>query len=286
MFVLRCIFLCAGILFSLQAAAACDVTDDAGSNIKISHSAEHIIVLSPDLVETMFAIGAGNKVIGVVQGSDFPAQARKISSVGSYSGIDLERIVTMHPDLIITWKYAFPRQVAALRQLGFPVYVSAPKKLEDVPRLMRQLGCLTGKNAAAEKAAQQFEDDLHALASVKRKPLNVFFQIGEYALITVNHDSWINQVMALCGGRNIFADAKTIAPEVSREAVLAANPDVILADATSNSWKKSWQAWPEMRAVARQHLFTIDPDLIARAGPRLVLGARQVCAYMDAARNG
>lgn len=286
MFVLRCIFLCAGILFSLQAAAVCDVTDDAGSNIKLPHSAERIIVLSPDLVETMFAIGAGSHVIGVVQGSDFPAQARKISTVGSYSGVDLERIVTLHPDLIVTWKYAFPRQVAALRQLGIPVYISAPKKLEDVPHLMRQLGCLMGKKVAAEKAAQQFEDDLHALASVKRKPVSVFFQIGEYALITINHDSWINQVMALCGGRNIFADAKTISPEVSREAVLAANPDVILADAGTDSWKKSWRAWPEIKAVRHQHLFTVDPDLIARAGPRLTLGARQVCAYLDAARNG
>lgn len=286
MCVLRWFFVCAGIIFPLQAAAVCDVTDDAGSNIKLSHAAERIIVLSPDLVETMFAIGAGSHVIGVVQGSDFPAQAQKIASVGSYSGIDLERIVTLHPDLIVTWKYAFPRQIAALRQLGVPVYVSAPKKLEDVPRLMRQLGCLTGKKVAAEKAAQQFEDDLHALASVKRKPVSVFFQIGEYALITINRDSWINQVMALCGGRNIFADANTISLEVSREAVLAANPDVILADADTDSWKKSWQAWPEMQAVARQRLFTVDPDLIARAGPRLTLGARQVCAYLDAARNG
>lgn len=282
----RTLLLLTGIVFSLPVLASCEVTDDAGHHLKLPHPAKRIVVLAPDLVEDMFAIGAGSQVIAVVKGSDYPRAANKILQVGSYSGIDLERIVTLKPDLIIAWKYGFTRQIAVLRELGFPVYISAPSKLEDVPHLLQQLGCLTGKTASADAAAREFEQSISQLAAVKRKPLKVFFQIDTYTLQTINQDSWINQVLALCGGQNVFADANIIAPVVSREAVFVANPDVILNDSTNDSWKKTWQSWPEIQAVKSQHLYTVTPDLIARAGPRLVKGARQVCDYLDAARKG
>lgn len=286
---MRCLsflFLCAGIVFSLSAMAACDVTDDAGSHLQLVKPARRIIVLTPDLVENIFAIGAGDRVIGVVKGSDFPAAAMNIPVVGSYSGIDLERIVAMHPDLIITWKYAFPRQLAALKQFGIPVYVAAPKALEDVPRQLRQFGCLTGRMQQAEQAAQQFTQEINALrVHAAQQKLKVFFQIDGAALITINRDSWINQVLELCGGQNIFANARTVSPEVDRESILASNPDLIMSVSTNNDWKRAWQAWPGISAVRHHQLFTIDPDSISRAGPRLVRGARQVCAYLAEVRN-
>lgn len=282
----RGILFIAGITLSLQAAAACVVTDDTGQHLSLSHPAKRIIVLTPDLVENMFAIGADRRVIGVISGSDYPEAANKITKVGSYSGIDLERIVTMHPDLIVTWKYAFQRQVKSLRQFGIPVYVSAPKKLADVPSLMRKLGCLTGESKSAESAARQFEDDIGKLSvAANTKPESVFFQIDRRALITVNKDSWINQVIELCGGRNIFADARTVSLEVSREAVLTANPDIIMHGDQDDDWKQSWQSWREMKAVKQKRLYTLNSDWIARAGPRLVLGAKQVCGYLMAART-
>jgi ABC-type Fe3+-hydroxamate transport system substrate-binding protein len=266
-------------------ASSCVVTDDAGQSLQLSSPAKRIIVLAPDLVENVFAIGAGDQVIGVVQGCDYPSAARRIAQVGSYMGIDLERIVALKPDLIIAWKYAFPRQLAALKRLGIPVYVAAPKKLEDVPRLMRHLGCLTAHEQSAEVAAHQFEDSMkHLPVRAANKPrVKVFFQIDRYALMTVNQDSWINQVIELCGGRNLFADAKVIAPEVSRESILMANPDVIFNVAENNGWQSAWQRWSQIAAVRDHRLYSIEPDWIARAGPRLVLGARQACAAMVSA---
>ena len=276
-----------GMLLTASAGAACVVTDDAGQRISLSQPARRILVLAPDLVENIFAIDAGRYVIGVIGGSDYPLAARRIAKVGSYGGIDLERIVTLQPDLIVTWKYAFPRQLAALKQFGIPVYVSAPKKLEDVPRLMRQLGCLTAQEKSAATAASKFEDDIKMLRSqfAGQKAVKVFFQIDRNALLTVNRDSWIHQVLELCGGRNIFAAAKTLTPEVSREAIITENPDVIMNDASNHHWQQSWQVWPEMKAVKQHHLYTVNPDWIARAGPRLVSGARQVCDYLKAART-
>jgi len=274
------------LLISLSVLAACDVTDDTGQQIKLTSPAKRIIILAPDLVESVFAAGAGNNIIGVISGSDYPAAAEKIPQVGSYSGIDLERIMILHPDLILTWKYAFPRQISALRRLGIPVYISAPRQLSDVPRLLRNIGCLTHQNKTAEQAARQFEMQISKLSvNAHAAPVKVFYLIDEHAMITVNKDSWINQVIELCGGKNIYAQLKTIAPEVSRESVLAENPDVILHGSRDDFWKRSWQAWPELSAVRQQKLMTVTPDLISRAGPRLADGAKQICDYIAEARS-
>lgn len=281
---IRYLLFFAGIIVSFAASPACVVRDDAGHTLKLTQAAKRLVVLAPDLVENVFAIGAGTLVVGVVQGSDYPAAALQIPTVGSYAGIDLERIVALKPDVIIAWQYAFPRQLAALQRLGIPVYVAAPKQLEDIPRLQRHLGCLTNQTRTAEAAAKQFERELRQLQTIRRvaPPPKVFFQIDRYALITINKDSWINQVIALCGGKNLFADAKAVAPEINRESLLIANPDVIFNIGLNDDWQSAWQNWGEITAVKRHHLFTITPDLISRAGPRLVAGARQVCHNLAA----
>ena len=102
--------------------------------------------------------------------------------------------------------------------------------------------------------------------------------------MTINHDSWINQAIALCGGQNIFASAKTAAPEIDLEAVIAANPEVIVAADETNAWQQRWQEYKEISAVKNNRYATIHPDLIDRAGPRLVSGVRQLCAALDTSK--
>lgn len=273
-------------VMTLQANAACVVTDDSGQKVALLAPARRMVVLAPDLVENMFAIGAGQYVVGVVSGSDYPAAARKIPVVGSHSGIDLERIAALKPDLIVAVNYAFTRQLTALKRLGIPIFIASPKNLIDVPNLQLKFGCLTGQEQTARAVAGQFAKEvaeLHAQFAAA-KPVTVFFQIDHSALMTVNRDSWINQVIELCGGRNVFASARAITPLVNREAVLQANPEVILNDAANDGWKRLWQFWPDMAAVQKQRLYTVNPDWIGRAGPRLALGARQVCSYLAVVR--
>lgn len=280
---LREVILIAGCFLALNVYANCEVQDDTGNILKLNSPAKKIIVLAPDLVENVYAVGAGNQVAGVVKGSDFPAAVLSVPVVGSYAGVDLERISALKPDLIITWQYAFPRQIAALKRLGMPVYVAAPKQLHDVPRLLRNIGCLTGHDNDAAKAAQQFEN---AITQLKLAPHpvvqpKVFFQIDRYSLMTINKDSWINQVIELCGGKNIFADAKTVAPMVSREAIVMADPDFIFNASGDDGWKASWQEWSKVTAVKNARLVSIKPDWISRAGPRLVLAAEQICSQLS-----
>lgn len=234
-----------------MAKAACTVTDDAGRLLHLNKPAQRIISLAPDLTEILFVIGAGKQTTGVMSGSDYPAAAKQITSVGSYSGIDLERIISLHPDLIVTWSNSFSRQLVTLQKLSIPVYRAEPRKLEDIPRTIKNLGCLAGTSHIANQAAQHFSRRLTELRQryAAQKPVTVFYQIGSYSLITINKDSWINQAIELCGGRNIFAAATSIAPEVSWEAVVTMNPDVIISDATQSNWRQRWQAWRTMSAV-------------------------------------
>lgn len=264
---MRCFFILFLSMFcAAKALAACT-----------EKPAQRVIVLAPDLVEDVFAIGAGQRIVGVIKGSDYPAAALNIPLVGSYSGVDLERIVSLHPDLIITWKYAFPRQLHALQQLKIPVYVAAPKELSDVPRLLEKLGCLLGESQRADRAAQDFIKALVATRPKVASHPTVFILVDETRLITINKESWVNQAIEWCGGKNIFADAKVIAPEVNREAIIEANPDVIFAVSRDNRWQQGWRGWSGMTAVKNKHLYTLNPDWISRASPRLVLGIEEIC---------
>lgn len=274
-------------LFISVSCAACTVTDDAGNQIQLEKPARRVISLAPDITEILFAAGAGSHVIGVMQGSDYPAAARDIPVIGSYTGLDLEKIYTLRPDLIVSWGNMFPRQIAALKKLHIPVYINSPRRLEDIPRAMRQLGCLTGEEHAASLAAERFS---HALAGLRKQysgkeSLRVFYQIGSYSLMTVNKDSWINQMISLCGGRNVFADLPAIAPEISWESLLAARPDAIISDDSQPGWKQRWQTRRSVPAVQRGALFAVNADLVERAGPRLLDGVREICVDLERVRS-
>lgn len=267
----------------LQVHASITVTDDTNQLIILTKPAERIVSLAPDITEILFAIGAGHKVVGAIAGSDFPAAAKQITQVGSYSGVDLEKVLALQPDLIITWGETFSRQLGALTQFGIPVYKNVPRFLEDVPHAMTNFGLLAGVEKQAKAEADIFLNRL-AVLKIQAKPIRVFYQVGAYSLITINKKSWINQVIELCGGQNIFSEAPSITPRVDFEAVITANPDVIISDAKDAHWKLRWQKWLQVTAVKQGLLFSIDPDWIDRAGPRLLKGAEKMCAILQRAR--
>lgn len=285
---MRCLFLtlclCLGMI---SCAYSCGVIDDAGNTIQLKQAAQRIISLAPDITETLFAIGAGPQIVGVLAGSDYPPAAQKLPQVGTYNGIDLEKIIALHPDLIIGWKPMFARQLAQLKTFHIPIYISDPHRLEDLPLIFQRLGCLTGKAMRAGQVAKNFSEKLNILQKkyTQQTPVTVFFQIGEYALFTINRDSWINQVIDLCGGRNVFANAQFLAPKVSWEALVVANPQVILCDAPDTHWRDSWRAFPMIRAVKMQQFYDIKPDGIERASPRLIQGVQEICMALQKTRN-
>jgi iron complex transport system substrate-binding protein len=276
-------------LLPISADAEISVVDDAGRAVVLHQPAKRVISLSPHITELLYAAGASEQVVGVVSFSDYPPQARKLPLIGSNDKFDMEAIMAQSPDLIVAWQNGNPKsQVEQLIKLGFKVYISEPRKFEDIAKDIRQLGVMLGTQQQAEPAAEKF---LHALQALRqqysqRPPLRVFYQVWNHPVFTVNGEHLISKVITLCGGVNVFSDLVVLSPQVSIESVIAKNPDVIFygSHETREDWADDWRKWPNIKAVANQHLFGIHADLIVRHTPRILQGAKQMCEYMDRVR--
>lgn len=267
-------------------SAALEVVDDSGNKVILSESASRIVSLAPHVTEQLFAIGAGENIVGAVEYSDYPEVAKTIPRVGGYSRLDLERLVALRPDLIIGWQSGnSSQQLERLEALGFVVYRSEPRRLEDIPRNMERLGVLTGNETEAGRQADAFRYELEVLRKTvaDRPERSVFYQIWNRPLMTVNGEHLISEVIEACHGRNIFAELPALTPTVSEESVIAADPAVIIASGMGHErpeWLDAWRAWPQLQAVKNQALHVINPDLIQRATPRLLKGAKVVCRLL------
>jgi iron complex transport system substrate-binding protein len=289
---LRCAALTLGAVLLLQnvtAAAAVSIADDRGRTLVLAAPAQRVVTLAPHLAEIAFAAGAGERLAGVARFSDFPEAVRRLPQVGDGSRVDLERIVALKPDLILAWKSGNQASdVARLEQLGFPVFVTEPTRLADIPRLVRAVGVLVGTARAAERASDEFNKQINALREYYggRAPLRVFYEIWHRPLLTVNGRHIISDVITLCGGRNVFAGAPALTPLVSTEAVLAARPDVILGGGSAGGEEEFAAQWRASAIKALRDLprFYVDPDEIQRQTPRIVGGARAICEDLEQVR--
>lgn len=280
--------LCCALFFA-AASHALDLRDDRGKTLRLAVPAQRVVALAPHLTEIVFAAGAGDRLIGVVRFSDHPQAAQRLPQVGDAARIDLEHIVKLGPDLILAWRSGnSPRDVMRLEQLGFPVFVTEPARLADIPRLLRMIGALTGRQQEAEREVLKFNNKINELRKMHegKPPLRVFYEIWHRPLLTVNGAHLISDVIALCGGRNVFAHAPALTPAVSLEAVLAAQPEVILGGSSAGGEQEFIAQW---RAVAVHKLRTtptlyIAPDSIQRQTPRIAEGAAAICEHLEKVR--
>jgi iron complex transport system substrate-binding protein len=267
------------------------VRDDYDQWLRLARPAQRIVSLAPHLTELLFAAGAGSQVVGVSEHSDYPPQASQLPRVASATRVDLEAVLALEPDLVVAWPQAATRRgIDRLEALGLPTYRSEPRTLEEVPATLERFGTLTGHRATAQQAADAFRRRAGALAQryAMRAAVRVFYQVWSRPIVTVNGEHLISRVINLCGGANVFATLPLIAPEIDREAVLAANPEVIIASGAGDlrpAWLDDWRAFPQLRAVQSDQLYAMPADLLQRHAPRLLDGAEQLCAILEAART-
>lgn len=270
---------------------ALEVTDDEGLVVQLPGPANRIISLAPSLTELLFAAGAGTKLVGVVEYSDYPEDAKTLPIVGRHDLLDMEKIVQLQPDLIVAWQTGNPRaSVNRLRELGLKVYIAEPKNLASIPSHIDRLSVLAGTESAAQRVIANFHSKLLYLSNEyqKKAPVKTFYQVWDRPLISAGGNELINDIIELCGGENIFAEIGLVAPKVSLEAVLARDPEVIIAsgmDIGRPEWLDQWNHWPQLTAVANDALFFVPPELLQRHTPRALIGAEKMCKQIDLARN-
>ncbi len=284
---------CLAIAFALSAGACAEVTvkDDSGRTVRLQAPARRIVALAPHAVETLFAAGAGDRLVGAVDYSDFPPEAKKIPRVGGYSRIDLEAVAALKPDLVVAWESGNDAtQLDKLRALGLTVYVSQPNTIDSIADQLDRLGRLAGTEAVAGAAAERFRKRLDSLrhANAGKPKVRVFYQIWKAPLMTVGGPQIISDAIRICGGDNVFGHLRQMAPNVTVEAVIAADPEAIVAGGMGDArpaWLHDWDSLTRMTAVKRDNLFHLDPDIMQRHTPRILDGTERLCADLDMARS-
>ncbi|MFO8024772.1 cobalamin-binding protein [Thiohalophilus sp.] len=282
------VWLC--FLAGFASAGTRSVTDYTGQKVRLAQPAQRIVSLAPHVTELLFSIGAGERVVGAVNYSDYPEAAESIPRVGGYNALDLERIVALEPDLVVGWQSGNnPADLEKLRRFDLPLFINEPRRLTDIPETLRRLAVLTATEKRAEAVIADFEARLEELRRFSdRQPIKVFYQIWDRPLMSVNDEHLIGDVIRLCGGRNVFGETVSLTPQVSEESVIARAPQAIVIGGMGEQhaeWLDRWRRWESIPAVAHHHLFMINPDHLQRHTVRILQGAETLCGQLQQVRD-
>lgn len=241
-------------------------------------AAPRVVTLSPHLTELAFA--AGITPVAVSAFSDYPPEAKKIEQVANWQGIKVERILALQPDVVLAWRGGNPqRQTEQLQRLGIQVEWIDPADIDDMIAALRGLEKWSPHPALAQQNADKLQQQENALRQRYSQPrkIRLFLQFGQQPLFTAAKATLQNEIISLCGGENIFADSAVPWPQVSREQVLARQPQAIVIGgdaAQASSVAHFWQPQLKVPVIA------INEDWLSRPGPRLLLAAQQLCAAL------
>lgn len=277
------------LLMSVSTLAEIIIKDDLGRQLVLSKPAQRIISLAPHLTEVVYAVGGGDQMVATVAWSDFPEEAKALPVVGSNNKINYEALLSYDPDLVLVWHSGNGDGIVRrLVSLGLNVYVNEPRALENIPVTLDKIGHLTGREQSAKVVIGEFQASLELIRQRYRQArrVDVYYQIWQSPLITFGGDHLVSDVLELCGASNVFSNAKPLVPRVGVESVLAVDPEVIIVGQYTDveAAFKSWRQWPQLRAVAQDHLYSVNPYLLHRHTPRIIQGAQQLCEAIDNAR--
>lgn len=247
-------------------------------------AAERVVSLAPSLSEIMLELDAADRLVGVLDGGERPAELQSVPSVGRYGQVEMETLLSLRPDLVLLWPDSVPRsQREQLQQFGIPVLVVEQSRLEGLAEQFVVVGNAVGRAELGERLAEQFRAGLAELRSryVRAEPLRVFYQIWNRPLYTLGGRQIISEAIEVCGGQNVFADLTLAAPQVSIEAVLARDPEVILAG--SGAQLDEWQAWPQLSAVRSGRLLEVPDKGLERPSFQMLGAIGKLCEVMAAA---
>jgi iron complex transport system substrate-binding protein len=254
--------------------------DSLGREITLAGPPKRIIPLAPSLTEILYYIGLGDYVAGVTEYSYYPTEARGKPSVGSYVDPNIEKIISLSPDLVIGTKDGnLPNSVYLLEQAHIPVYVVNPRNVRDSLSTIDEIGSLCGVSDRAHQLVQNLNKRLEAVQDAVasgERPL-VFIQINSSPIMTVNKDTFLHDLIRLAGGTNMTADEPNTYPRISIEEVIRKKPDIIIISTMGKEGefekaKEEWMKWKSIPAVKNNRVYLIDSDIINRPSQRIIDG--------------
>jgi iron complex transport system substrate-binding protein len=270
------------------------VADDLGRQVELRDPPLRIVSLTPGAAEMLFAAGAGGQLIATVEYSDEPPAARRVPRIGDGAAVDMERLVALRPDVVIAWPAGGnPAQRERIAALRIPVYEQQVLRLADFPLSLRRLGALAGTEPEAGRAARDIEARLAALkatyaAGAIRGP-SVLLQVWNRPIYTVGGRHLMSDALEVCGARNVFADLPEAGPVVDTEAVIARNPDIILAAAPPGegaAWLADWKRFPTLAAVREGRLVAFEDQALSRLGPSVIDATEALCRTVARVARG
>lgn len=263
-----------------------EVEDDFGRVVVVEGCPKRIVSLAPSNTEVLFALGLGERVVGVTKYCDYPPEVLRlvregrITVVGGYADPSIERIVALKPDLVLAATTVQLKVVRLLEGKGLVVVALAPKSVEDILRDIRLVGKITCRVEEAEKLVEDMEARIKSVLEKVRHATyrpRVYYEIWHNPLMSAGPGTWIDELIRLAGGENIFSDAKVKYPEVSSEAVIRRNPEVIIVKVGYMGGVAKDEigrrvGWSVIDAVKNDRIYEVDEDIVIRPGPRIVEG--------------
>lgn len=282
----------ASVLAGHAANTRVTVTDDFGRDVTVRSPPLRIVSLAPGPSAMLRAAGAGNQLVASIEYSGELASEKKLPQIGSAAAIDMERLIALKPDVVVVWPDGNnPAQIAIIERLGIPVYRQEAVTLDGIGASLRRLGRLAGTSAVADREADALEAKLAAL---RRKYSNVgpaptvLLEVWDRPLYTVGGRELMSDALRVCGARNVFADLPQRAPAIGIEAVLARNPDIIVAAASPGEgavWLKEWKRFPSLRAVRTGRLLAFEDQRLVGLGPGIIDATAALCRKIAALRG-
>jgi iron complex transport system substrate-binding protein len=277
-------------VFCLTPAAAAPISlrDDLDRPVALKQPAQRIVTLAPFLTELVFSAGAGGRIVGVSAFSDYPPEARTLPQVSTAAGFSIEGIAALKPDLVVVWRDSARREeIERITRFGAAVFVAHARNFEDVPRLMRSIGALTGRDVGRQVAA--YQDKLTSLrrAHAGQRKMTVLLEIWNRPLTTIAGRHFMNEALEICGARNVFQDLEGVAPVVPWEEVYRRDPEAIVGASSALSaeeFRANWRERSTLAAVKADRLVYVDADRIQRLTARTPDGIAALCEALERVR--
>jgi iron complex transport system substrate-binding protein len=274
----------AGFVLLTADAAARQVTDGIGRHILVPDNPVRVVALAPSITEIVFALGQEKRLVGISRFSDFPKEAMQLPQVGSYIQPDIEKIISLNPDICIAVKDGNPREVAdRLASLHIPVYAVDPLDMGAIMTMILQIGDLLNAGDRAQQIVTGMQSRIDRVREQVMRTTDrpgVFFQIGISPIVSVGKGTFINELIRMAGGTNLCEDDSSY-PRLSREQVLALAPDVLIVTTmhrglSNDQIKAEWADWTQIPAVRNKRIAIVDSNIFDRPTPRQVDALEQL----------